>query len=62
MQHRGRIIHGAVGIDRGTEPLLNKPLADAVGKAGAYEEHFLARLNPEARVRDVDNCPKHHHT
>ena len=60
MQHRGRIIHGTVGIDRGPEPLLDKPLADAVGKAGTYEEHFLARLHPESRIRNVDDCPKLH--
>ena len=34
--------------------------ADAIGKAGTYEEHFLARLHPETRIRDVDDCPKFH--
>ena len=60
MQHRGRIIHGAVGIDRSPEAFLHKPLADAVGKAGTYEEHFLARLHQETRIRDVYDCPKLH--
>ena len=60
MQHRGRIIHRAVWIDRSTELLFLEPAAYALGKAGTHEEYFFARFHQEARLRDVDDRSELH--
>ena len=55
MEDTGGVVHHTVGVDRGTELFFAEALADAVGKAGANEEHFLAWLYLEAGLRYIDN-------
>lgn len=60
MQHGGRIVHRAIGIDSGAELILHEPLTNTVCETAAHEEHFFAGLNLEARLGYVNDGSKFH--
>ena len=60
MQHGGRIVHRAIGIDRGAELILHEPLTNTVCETAAHEEHLFARLNLEAWLGYVNDGSKFH--
>ena len=53
VQHRGGVVHRAVGVYRSAELLVLEAQANAVGKAAAHEEHLLKGFYLELRRRYV---------
>ena len=41
MQHAGRIVHHAIGIDDGIEVIVTKKTSNSVGKARTHEQEFV---------------------
>ena len=60
VQDAGGIVHHAIRVDGGSELVLYEPLANAIGKARAYEKYLFAGLYLKAGLWYVDDCSEIH--